>query len=322
MPRITRRAAMIAAAALARPALAQGGYPDRPVRLLVPYSAGGVADTIARVMQPKIGEHLGQALIVENRTGASGAIAAAAVAQSPPDGHTLMLEGATFATLPLVNHSLPVNYETAFIPVAQATAQPYFIAVRRDFPAEDIRGFIAEARRRPGEITYGTPGVAHIGHFMGELLQSSANIRLEHIPFRGGADASREVGAGRIDAAIISHSSLLPALQAGRARLIAVTSAERRPLAPEVPALAELFPGYDLGSWTGIFAPAATPVPILQRFTAALHHAINDRETRERLIAGGNDPVISDMERYAALIRRDREVARRIMANAPSLRGG
>lgn len=321
MPRITRRAAIVAAAALARPALAQAGYPDRPVRLIVPYSAGGVADTIARVIQPKIGEHLGQALIVENRTGASGAIAAAAVAQSPPDGHTLMLEGATFATLPLVNQNLPVNYETAFTPVAQATAQPYFIAVRRDFPAEDIRGFITEARRRPGEITYGTPGVAHIGHFMGELLQSSANIRLEHVPFRGGADASREVGAGRIDAAIISHSSLLPALQAGRARLIAVTSAERRPLAPDVPALAELFPGYDLGSWTGVFAPAATPAPTLHRFTAALHHAINDAQTRERLIAGGNDPVISDMERYAALIRRDREVARRIMANAPSLRG-
>jgi tripartite-type tricarboxylate transporter receptor subunit TctC len=317
----SRRAVTAAALLLARPALAQTRYPDRPVRLVVPYSAGGVADTIARVLQPKIGEHLGQALVVENRTGASGAIAAAAVAQSAPDGHTLMLEGATFATLPLVNTGLPVNYETAFVPVAQSTAQPYFIAVRRDFPAADIRGFIAEARRRPGEVTYGTPGVAHIGHFMGELLQSSAGIQLEHIPFRGGADASREVGAGRIDAAIISHSSLLPALEAGRARLVAVTSAERRPLAPDVPALAELFPGYDLGSWTGIFAPAGTPPAALQRFTAALHHAIGDRETRDRLVAGGNDPVLSDAERFAAVIRRDREVARRIVAASPTLRG-
>lgn len=317
----TRRAAILATAALARPALGQGAWPDRPVRILVPYSAGGVADTIMRTLQPKLAEHLGQVVVVENRTGASGSIAATAVAQAAPDGHTMMLEGATFATLPLVNRNLPVDYEAAFIPVAMATTQPYFLAVRQAFPGEDFPGFLAEARRRPGEVTYGTPGVAHIGHFMGELIQSSADVRLEHVPYRGGADASREVGAGRIDAAIISHSSLIPAIQAGRARLIGVTSAQRRPLAPEVPAIGEFLPGYDLTSWTGFFAPAATPRAALDRFTLALHHAIRDPVTRERLVAGGNDPEISDTAHFAGIIARDREVARRIIANAPSLRG-
>jgi tripartite-type tricarboxylate transporter receptor subunit TctC len=316
--RLTRRTGLLAA--LSTPVLAQS-YPDRAIRVIIPYSAGGVADTIARTIQPKMAEHLGQSLVVENRTGASGAIAAAALAQAAPDGHTYMLEGATFATLPLVSRSLPVDYETAFTPVAQVTSQPYYLAVRQNFPAEDFAGFLAAARARPGVITYGTPGHAHIGHFMGELIQLLADVRLEHIPYRGGADAAREVGAGRIDAAIISHSSLIPALQANRARLIAVTSAARRPLTPETPAISEALPGYDLVSWTGFFAPAGTPGPAMARFTQALHHAIGDATTRERLIAGGNDPVISDSAAYSALIARDRAVARSIVERAPGLRG-
>jgi len=316
--RLTRRASILAT--LATPALAQT-YPERAIRLIIPYSAGGVADTIARTIQPKMAEHLGQSLVVENRTGASGAIAAAALAQSAPDGHSFMLEGATFATLPLVSRSLPVDYETAFTPVAQVTSQPYYLAVHQNFPAEDFQGFLAAARARPGQITYGTPGHAHIGHFMGELIQLRAGIRLEHIPYRGGADAAREVGTGRIDAAIISHSSLIPALQANRARLIAVTSAERRPLTPQTPAISEILPGYDLVSWTGFFAPAGSPPAALARFTQALHHAIKDPTTRERLIAGGNDPILSDGPTYAALISRDRAVARDILAHAPGLRG-
>jgi len=316
--RLTRRASMLAA--LATPTLAQT-YPERAIRLIIPYSAGGVADTIARTIQPKMAEHLGQSLVVENRTGASGAIAAAALAQSAPDGHTFMLEGATFATLPLVSRSLPVDYETAFTPVAQVTSQPYYLAVHQNFPAEDFQGFLAAARARPGQITYGTPGHAHIGHFMGELIQLRAGVRLEHIPYRGGADAAREVGTGRIDAAIISHSSLIPALQANRARLIAVTSAERRPLTPQTPAISEILPGYDLVSWTGFFAPSGSPPAALARFTQALHHAIQDPTTRERLIAVGNDPILSDGPTYAALINRDRAVARDILAHAPGLRG-
>jgi tripartite-type tricarboxylate transporter receptor subunit TctC len=318
---LSRRTALLGAATLARPALAQGNGPDRPVRLVVPYSAGGVGDTVVRILQPKIAEHLGQAVIVENRTGASGAIAAAAVASAPADGTTLLMEGATFVTMPMVNRSLAIDYEAAFVPVAMATTQPYFLGVRQAFPAEDFAGFLAEARRRPGEITFGTPGVAHIGHFMGELIQSGANVRLEHVPYRGGADASREVGAGRIDAAIISHSSFIPALQAGRVRLIGVTSAQRRPLAPEVPSMGEFIPGYDLTSWIGFFAPTGSPRAAMDRFTLALHHAIRDPVTRDRLIAGGNDPEISDSAQFAAVIARDRAMARRIVANAPSLRG-
>lgn len=297
-------------------------YPNRPVRLIVPYSAGGVADTLARMVQTRIGEHLGQSFVVENRTGASGAIAAGVVAQSAPDGYTLLMEGSTFATLPLVQRGLPVDYETAFAPVAQLSALPYYLGLRAGFPAEDFAGFLAQARERPGQVTYGTPGVAHIGHFMGEALQQRAGVRLEHIPYRGGADVARDLTAGRIDACFISHSSLRPVLEAGRGRLIAVTSADRRPLTPEVPAIGEAFPGYDMMSWTGVFAPAGTPELVLRRFAAAAEHALGDPAIRERLAGIGNDPAFSSPEEYAALIRRDREVARGIVAASATLRSG
>ncbi|NMJ40092.1 twin-arginine translocation pathway signal protein [Roseomonas sp. JC162] len=322
MDRITRRAALLLGS-LATPGLAraQGStWPDRPVRFVVPYSAGGVADTIARIMQARVAEHLGQPFVIENRTGASGAIAAAAVAQAPADGHTLLFEGATFATLPEVRRDLPFDYAAAFIPVVQVTTQPYIIGIRAGFPATDLAGFVAEAKRRPGEVTYGTPGVAHIGHFMGEALQLAAGIRLEHVPFRGGADVARELAAGRIDAGIISYSSLRPAVERG-ATLIASTAGQRQASLPQIPVIGETFPGYDMSSWTGVFAPAGTPPAAMQRFGAAVRAALADADVRRRLEAAGADAVESDPVAFADVIRRDRETARRIV-QATGLRVG
>lgn len=319
---IRRRALLAAAGAVPLPVLAQtaGEFPARAVRLVIPYSAGGVADTVARILQPKVAEHLGQPLVIENRTGASGAIGAAAVAQSPPDGYSVLLEGATSITSPLVNRGLPVDY-TALLPVTQITAAPYVLGVRSEFPARDLRGLIEEARRRPGEVTYGTPGIAHIGHLMGELLQSLAGIRLEHVPYRGGADAARDVIGGRIDAAIISESSLKPVFESGRGRPFAVTGAARRPNLPETPAMAEVVPGYDLTTWMVIFAPAGTPAPVVARLSAAFRHATSDPETRRRVEASGNDPLVTGPEEAAALVARDRAVLTRLIRNAGLLAG-
>ena len=294
-------------------------WPERPVRLICPYSAGGVADTVARFLQPKIGEFLGQPLIVENRTGASGLIAATLVAQSPPDGYTLLQEGATLITLPLTKRDMPFDYGTAFTPIAQATIVPYLLNVRADFPARTLEEFVAQAKARPGEITYGTPGVAHIGHFMGELLQIMAGIRLEHVPYRGGADVARDLAGGRIDACIISLNSIRPVVQSGKARILACTTAERHPGAPEVPSIGESFPGYDLTSWIGMFAPAGTPRPVIERFSAALRFALEDPGTRQRLMANGEVPVRSSPEHFAAHLARFREVAARVVAASPAL---
>jgi tripartite-type tricarboxylate transporter receptor subunit TctC len=313
---------MVGLGALAAPfaARAQASWPDRPVRMVVPYSAGGVADTIARIVQSRVSEQLGQSFIIENRTGASGAIGAAAVHAAPADGHTLLFEGATFATLPEVRRDLPFDYATAFIPVVQVTTQPYIIGVRAGFPATDLAGFVAEAKRRPGEVTYGTPGVAHIGHFMGEALQMAAGIRLEHVPFRGGADVARELAGGRIDAGIISYSSLRPAVERG-ATLVASTAGRRQASLPQIPVIGETFAGYDMSSWTGVFAPAGTPAVAVARISAAMRSALADADVRRRLDASGADAVESDPAAFAAVIRRDRETARRIVA-ATGLRVG
>ncbi|MBW8268222.1 Bug family tripartite tricarboxylate transporter substrate binding protein [Caldovatus aquaticus] len=317
------RRALLGAALAVPPVAARGAqaaWPERPVRLIVPYSAGGVADTVARFLQPKIGEFLGQPLIVENRTGASGLIAATQVAQSPPDGHTLLQEGATFVTLPLTRRDMPLDYAAAFAPIAQATIVPYLLNVRADFPARTLEEFVAQAKAHPGAITYGTPGIAHIGHFMGELLQIMAGIRLEHVPYRGGADVARDLAGGRIDACIISLNSIRPVVQAGKARILACTTAERHPGAPEVPAIAETFPGYDLTSWIGMFAPAGTPRAAIERFGAALRFALEDPGTRQRLVANGEVPVRSSPEHFIAHLARFREVAARVVAASPALR--
>lgn len=320
MAGISRRVLGLGVLAVPSLAQAQAGWPERPVRFVVPYSAGGVADTIARTLQARVAESLGQSFIIENRTGASGAIGAQAVASAPADGYTLLFEGATFATLPEVRRDLPFDYAATFVPVVQVTTQPYIIGIRAGFPASDLAGFVAEAKRRPGEVTYGTPGVAHIGHFMGEALQLAAGMRLEHVPFRGGADVARELAAGRIDAGIISFSSLRPAVERG-ATLVASTAGRRQASLPQIPVVAETYPGYDMSSWTGVFATAGTPAAAMQRMTRAVRSALADADVRRRLEAAGADPVESDPEAFAAVIRRDRETARRIV-QATGLRVG
>ncbi len=313
----SRRLALgLLAAPFAAPGLrAQANYPDRPVRIVVPYSAGGVADTTARIMQAKLAEQLGQSVIIENRTGASGSIAAAAVAQAPADGHTLLYEGSTYITLPLVSRSLPVDYEATLAPIGMSNSQPYIVGLRAGFPASDFPGLLAEARRRPGTVNFGTPGVAHIGHFMGELIQLMGQVRMEHIPFRGGADVARELAAGRIDVGIISFSSLRPAVERG-ARLIASTASQRSPQFPDIPAIAETLPGYEIMAWTGFFAPTATPGAVRTRFLTALRNALEDPVVRQRMLDIGNDPAFGDGPAMATQIRRDRETLRRIMQAA------
>lgn len=307
---VTRRLAM---GLLAMPAVAraQGSWPERPVRVVVPYSAGGVADTTARIMQNRLGEALGQSIVIENRTGASGAIAAAAVAQAPADGYTLLYEGSTYITLPLVSRNLPIDYEATLQSAGMSNSQPYIIGVRADFPARDFAGLLAEARQRPGQVTFGTPGVAHIGHFMGELIQLMGEVRMEHIPFRGGADVARELAAQRIDVGIISFSSLRPAVARG-ARLIGSTAARRSPTMPEIPAIAETLPGYEMMAWTGFFVPSATPAPPRTRFLAGLRDTVADPSVQARMVEIGNDPHFADAEAMAAQVRQDREKLRRI----------
>lgn len=299
--------------ALSLPALAQG-FPDRPLRLVVAFAPGGQSDTVARLLAPRMGEHLGQPVVVENRSGAGGTIAGGVVAQAAPDGHTLLLESFGFLVTPFIVRGIPFNYETAFAAVGQAVSLPYVLVVKRGFPARTLAEFVDHAKRHPG-VSYGTPGTGSVGHLAGALLASRAGIQLEHIPYRGGADSARDLAAGSIDAAIGTANSFRPLLEDGRAIGIALTSAERRGPLASLPTIAESgYPGYDLTSWNGIFAPAATPAPTIARLEAALRHACADPATRERLAASGSDVAPEGAAEFTARILRERAVVRQIVA--------
>jgi tripartite-type tricarboxylate transporter receptor subunit TctC len=286
-------------------ARAQGQFPDRPIRIVVPVNAGGIADTVARVLQNKMGEDLGQPIVVENRTGASGAIAGTAVVQSQPDGHTWLIDGPSNVILPLLNKSMSVDYRRALAPVSQIMDLPYVFGMRKDFPANDLRELVAEAKRRPGEVTFGTTGAATTGYFMGELLQQYAGIKLNHIPFKGGSEVSRELLAGRIDMGMLSYNSLLPALQANSARVIALPGDRRLSKLPDIPTVGEIYPGYNISSWTGFFVPTGTPDAIQNRIVAALHSALKDPQVSARISETGCDPTISSRDEFKALVERD-----------------
>lgn len=260
-------------------AMADAGarFPDHAIRFIVPNNAGGIANSIARFLQNALADELGQPVVVENRPGASGAIAGTFVAQSAPDGHTWLIDGPSNVILPLMNKSMSVNYRTALAPVAQVMDLPYVFGVRENFPARDLSGLVEEAKRRPGEVTFGTTGVATTGHFMGELFEQTAGIKLNHIPFKGGAEISQQLMAGRIDMGMLSYNSLLPALQSKGARVIAVPGAHRHPSLPEVPSVGETYPGYSISSWTGLFVPTATSDAVQNRIVAALHVALRIR---------------------------------------------
>ncbi len=303
----------LGAAAVASPRLAFAQ--SRALRVVVPFAPGGQSDTVMRLLQPKMGEFLGQSIIIENRPGGGGAVGAGVVASSPADGSTLYFDSFGFVVQPLIQRGLPFDYATAFAPVAQVVAAPYVLVVKKDFAATDVASFVAEVKRQGG-IPYGSPGVGTVGHLAGALLANRAGITLEHLPYRGGSEAARDVAAGNLDAAIGSVSSLKPVMESGRGRGIALTSGERRgPLGATLPTIAESgFPGFDLTSWNGIFAPAATPRDLIARFEAAAAHATNDPGTREKLEASGNDPVTGGAAEFAAVLRRDGEMVRKLIA--------
>jgi len=295
------------------PAASPGWAPSRPVRMVVPFAPGGQSDTVARLIQPGMSARLGVPVVVENRTGAGGSIGAGLVAQAAADGHTVLFDAASFLIVPFAVRALPFSYERDFEPVGQVAAQPYVLAVSAGFAPRDLDAFLAAGRA--GEISYGSPGVGSVGHLAGALLASRAGLRMEHVSYRGGAEAARDLAAGTLQAAIISNNSLDPLLQAGRAFALALTGAERRGGPPGVPTIAESgFPGFDMASWNALFVRAGTPRPAVDALAAAINHAIEAAGTRDALRRIGSEPVRADPDAFDAQLGRERAVVGRVVA--------
>lgn len=304
----TRRALLggLATAAAARAAVAQS-YPVRPVRMIVPFVPGGGADLSARLVAEPLGAVLGQAVVVENRGGAGGTIGTVAVAQAPADGYTLLY--GTPGPLITNRHlmaSLPYDPDRDFAPVSLLTRGAYVMAVHRDVPARSVAEVIALAKARPGELTFASSGIGAGSHLAGELLCMEAGIRMSHVPYRGTGPALQDVAAGRVTMSIDSYGPMLPLLQSGHLRAIAVTSAERMAELPDVPTIGEAIPGFEVGVINYVCVRSGTPEPIIRRLNQALVQVLADPELKARMqAAGSSPPVSSSPEELGAMLARE-----------------
>lgn len=293
------------------------GVPNRPITIVVPFPPGGLSDTMTRALGQRLGHELGQTIVVDNRPGAGTSVASGYVLQSRPDGTTLLMGSNSLATNPTALPQLPPrDPENELAPIGLAYMSAFLLVVRDDFPARDLAGFIAHAKANPGRVNFASSGVGAVNHLALELFNRSAGIALEHIPFRGGAPALIELRAGRVAAFLATPADVARQLQDGSLRVLATTTAQRLEQLPEVPAIAELLPGYEAVYWQALFAPAATPDPVVQRLAAALQAVKADAEFRASLAARGVALLPGGPQELRDYLRQETVIWGRIISEA------
>lgn len=295
------------------PANAQS-FPNRPLRLVVPFPAGGGTDAMARALGDALTRDLGQSVIVENKSGAGTVIGNDAVAKSQPDGYTLLLNTSAIAIVPSLHPKLPYPSEAAFAPVILLGRAPNVAVVRTNSPLKSAEDFLVQARAKPGQFSYGSAGNGTSTHLAAELLKSTANLFVPHVPYRGAAPAMNDVMAGQIDLAFGTLPSVAPLLAGGKLRALAVTSAKRSPLLPDVPTFAEAgVPGYDADVWYGVFVTGATPPPIVEQLHAAIRRAAQTDTFRRRAAAEGLALTLDNPQETARIVRAEEAKWRQVI---------
>jgi tripartite-type tricarboxylate transporter receptor subunit TctC len=298
----------LVALATAGSAMAQA-WPAKPIRIIVPYAPGGPFDEVARILSQRMNESWGQPVMVENRSGAGGSIAAELVARSAPDGYTLLHGNAGPIT---INPSLmrKVGYDPVrdFAPVSLLLTSAMVLVVHPSLPVRSVADLVRLARAHPGELNYASAGIGNLQHLGMESLQAMAGIRMNHVPYKGAAPAFVDIFGGRIGLMFANVVGATPHIKAGKLRAVAVSSARRTASLPDVPAVAESYPGFDMPAWMGILAAAATPRDIVARLSAEFARIMQHPEVRPRLIAQGADPVGGSPADLAALIARELEL--------------
>ena len=298
---------------------AQPAYPNRAVKIVVAFSPGGVTDIIARSMAPKLAELWGQPVVVENRTGAGGSVGAMAVARSPADGYTLLVHSSGYALNTAINPALPYDPRKDFVEVAPLASQPMVLVVGASGPAS-VAELVAAARKAPGQVSYGSAGIGSGAHFNSEKFRIAAGIEVLHVPYKGGAEAIQDTIAGRIGFTFNTVTLALPHIREGRLRVLAVSSAQRSGLLPATPTVAESgIPGFEYTFWNGLWAPAGTPAPVVQKISLDLARVVTAPDVRERLATLGAEPMSMAPEEFARFVRAEIEDAARI-ARAAGIR--
>jgi tripartite-type tricarboxylate transporter receptor subunit TctC len=289
----------IAAAALAQGPSASSGqvFPSKPVRIVVPFPPGGGADTLTRIMEPKLAAIWGQPIIVENRPGASGHIGADFVARSAPDGTTLLMSSTA---------SLTEKNVDQFAPVSLVSASAYVVTAHPNVTADSIRQLIVLAKANPGKLSFASSGTGAASHLAGELFKAMAGVDFLHVPYKGTGQAVTDLVAGHVDLMFAPPQTVMPYVQTGRLTAFAVTSAKRSETLPELPTVAESgVPGYEAAGWFGLLAPAATPKAIVAKLSADVNRVLAEREVRRKMLDLGSDPAGDSPEEFARFIRAD-----------------
>ena len=295
---------VLAALCIPLPAYAQG-YPTRPVRVIVVFPPGGSNDVTARIVFQKVSENIGQQFVIENRGGAAGTIGADVVAKSPNDGYTIMVQSATHIANAHLYKSLPYDTLGDFIGITAMARQVGMLVVHPSLPVKTTREFIALAKKRPGEVVYGSAGNGSYLHLAMELLNSIAGTKLIHVPYKGGGPVNIAIASGEIQAVVATIASVIPNIRAERVRPIAVTSDKRTTQFPDVPALAETIPGYEFTAWIACFAPKGTPRPVVDRLNAELKKVLEHPDVAKNLSAQTLDPMYMTPEQFAQRLQAD-----------------
>ena len=319
LPAAALAALLAGAAALPAPALAQGAWPARPVRFVVPYPPGGPLDQVARALAEKLREPLGQPVIVENRAGAGGNIGADNVAKSAPDGYSIVMGAvATHAINPFLYAKMPYDANRDFAPITRIAVVPNVLVMNPEAAARlgiaDVKGLIAYAKRNPGKLNYASGGNGSAGHLAGELFKAMAGVSMVHIPYAGAAPAQLGLISGQTDLMFDNLASAAPQIRAGRLKGFAVTTLRRSDFFPELPAVADAgLPGFDISTWFGVFAPAGTPAAIVDRLHAEFTRALGAADIRERLGRLGADAAPQTPAEFAAFVRQEQDKYARVV---------
>jgi tripartite-type tricarboxylate transporter receptor subunit TctC len=285
---------------------ASAQYPTRPIRLLVPNPPGGATDTIARVVAPRLGEALGQPVVVENRPGSNGNLSSELAAKAAPDGYTLLLgQDSQIVISPHLYANLPVDTLKDLAPVATLVTTQMVLAANPALPVKDLREFLAFARNAKPPLAYASIGNGSQHHLTMEMLKARAGIELVHVPYKGGGPATVALLAGEVPV-MFGGNSVTGHIKAGRLRGLAVAGKKRSPVFPDLPTLSEVFPGLEVTAWIGIFAPSGVPAPLLTQLHGEINRLLADADMREKVLkVGGLEPFISTREEFAALIRTE-----------------
>lgn len=296
-----------AALTCALPVAAQAPWPSRPVRIIVPFPPGGIVDTVARQLQPRLQASLGQPVVIESRSGAGGTVGAAEVAKSPPDGHTLLMVFDSYATYPLVYPKLPFSMSD-LVPVTQIVSNPLVLVVHPKVQAENLRSFVGVLRGAPGRFNYASVGSGSSNHLTAELFKAVSGTFITHIPYRGGGPAQADLLGGQVEMMFLSAVLAQPHVKAGKLRALAQTGARRVPAYPDTPTVAESgFPDFSVESWVGLLAPTGTPRPVIDRLHADVRRILSDPDFAARLREQGLTGIGSTPEQFGLALRTEQE---------------